>query len=85
MNKTREKPEQQLFELMWQELLDRGGFDGWWYAIDSDIRDEIESEIVGIIRRELYNQHQIPSASRIMTEEDMVELAKQDKWLDKLK
>jgi hypothetical protein len=52
--KTREKPEQRLFELIWQELLDRGGFSGWWYGIDLDIRDEIEGEVVTIIRRELY-------------------------------
>jgi hypothetical protein len=32
------------------ELNDRSGFDGWWSNIDYDIQEEIENELVSIIK-----------------------------------
>ena len=29
-----------------EELYDRSGFDGWWYNIDAEIREEIENELI---------------------------------------
>jgi hypothetical protein len=34
-------------------LCDRGGFDDWWYNLDDNIQEDIESSIEGIITRRL--------------------------------
>lgn len=34
------------------ELSDRGGFDGWWDSIDSDIQDEIKNDLRKIVAEE---------------------------------
>jgi hypothetical protein len=34
-------------------LCDRSGFDDWWYNLDDDTQEEIESSIEEIIKRRL--------------------------------
>ena len=32
------------------DLYDRSGFDAWWYSIDDETREEIENELVELVK-----------------------------------